>query len=132
MYSVNRLAVTFVCDSFEGRQSPGRGRLLAGGEHACIDSQTGGSDFVSASPPDHGGYELKEYLVGMLRDAGHEVLDFGDEQPQLDDDYPDSVVPLARAIACGEVERGVGHLWKWCWGIGRRQQSGGGSRLPDS
>jgi ribose 5-phosphate isomerase B len=56
---------------------------------------------------DHGGYELKEYLVGMLRDAGHEVLDFGDEEPKLDDDYPDFVVPLARAVACGEVERGV-------------------------
>jgi ribose 5-phosphate isomerase B len=56
---------------------------------------------------DHGGYELKEYLVGMLRDADHEVLDFGDEEPKLDDDYPDFVVPLARAVACGEVERGV-------------------------
>jgi ribose 5-phosphate isomerase B len=56
---------------------------------------------------DHGGYELKEYLVRMLRDAGHEVIDFGDGQPKLDDDYPDFVVPLARAIACGEVERGV-------------------------
>ena len=29
---------------------------------------------------DHGGYELKEYLVEMLRDAGYEVLDFGDGQ----------------------------------------------------
>ncbi len=56
---------------------------------------------------DHGGYELKEYLVRMLRDAGNAVIDFGDEQPKLDDDYPDYVVPLARAVACGEVERGV-------------------------
>ena len=56
---------------------------------------------------DHGGYELKEYLVRMLRDAGHEVIDFGDGQPKLDDDYPDFVVPLARAVSCGDVERGV-------------------------
>jgi len=56
---------------------------------------------------DHGGYELKEYLVRMLRDAGHEVIDFGDERPKLDDDYPDVVVPLAHAVACGEVDRGV-------------------------
>ena len=56
---------------------------------------------------DHGGYELKEYLVRMLRDAGHEVIDFGDGQPKVDDDYPDFVVPLARAVARGEVERGV-------------------------
>ena len=27
---------------------------------------------------DHGGFALKEYLVGMLREAGYEVLDFGD------------------------------------------------------
>jgi ribose 5-phosphate isomerase B len=56
---------------------------------------------------DHGGYELKEYLVRMLRDAGHEVIDFGDGQPKLNDDYPDFVVPLARAVAHGDVDRGV-------------------------
>jgi RpiB/LacA/LacB family sugar-phosphate isomerase len=56
---------------------------------------------------DHGGYELQEYLVGVLREAGHEVIQFGDQQPKLDDDYPDFVVPLARAVARGEVERGV-------------------------
>jgi ribose 5-phosphate isomerase B len=56
---------------------------------------------------DHGGYELKKYLVGMLREAGHEVIDFGDRLPKVDDDYPDFVIPLARAVACGDVERGV-------------------------
>ena len=56
---------------------------------------------------DHGGFELKEYLAGMLREAGYEVVDFGDSQPKPDDDYPDFVVPLARAVARGEVDRGV-------------------------
>jgi len=56
---------------------------------------------------DHGGYELKEYLLRMLGEAGHEVIDFGDRQPTSDDDYPDFVVPLARAVGRGEVERGV-------------------------
>ena len=56
---------------------------------------------------DHGGYELKEHLVRMLYDAGHDVIDFGDRKPELDDDYPDFVVPLARAVADGKVERGV-------------------------
>ena len=56
---------------------------------------------------DHGGYELKEYLAGMLRAAGHEVIDFGDGPPNVDDDYPDFVVPLARVVASGEVDRGV-------------------------
>jgi ribose 5-phosphate isomerase B len=57
---------------------------------------------------DHGGYELKEYLLGRLREAGHEVIDFGDDKPSEDDDYPDFIVPLARAVAGGDVERGVG------------------------
>jgi ribose 5-phosphate isomerase B len=56
---------------------------------------------------DHGGYELKEYLAGKLREAGHEVIDFGDGQPKLNDDYPDFVVPLARAVAAGTVDRGI-------------------------
>jgi ribose 5-phosphate isomerase B len=56
---------------------------------------------------DHGGYELKEYLAGMLRAAGCEVIDFGDGQPKVDDDYPDFVVPLARAVARKEVDRGL-------------------------
>ena len=56
---------------------------------------------------DHGGFELKEQLVGKLRAAGHEVVEFGDRRLDPDDDYPDFVVPLARAVARGEVERGV-------------------------
>ena len=56
---------------------------------------------------DHGGHELKQYLVMMLREAGAEVIDFGDLQLEPKDDYPDFVVPLARAVAAGEVERGV-------------------------
>ena len=56
---------------------------------------------------DHGGYELKEYLAGKLRQAGYETIEFGDRQPKPDDDYPDFVVPLARAVARGEVDRGV-------------------------
>ena len=56
---------------------------------------------------DHGGYELKEHLLRMLREAGYDVIDFGNAQPELDDDYPDFVVPLARAVADGNVERGV-------------------------
>ena len=43
----------------------------------------------------------------MLREAHYEVVDFGDSQSKPDDDYPDFVVPLARAVARGEVDRGV-------------------------
>ncbi|MEO8126973.1 MAG: RpiB/LacA/LacB family sugar-phosphate isomerase [Bryobacteraceae bacterium] len=56
---------------------------------------------------DHGGFESKRYLARMLQEAHYEVVDFGDSQLQEDDDYPDFVVPLARAVARGEVDRGV-------------------------
>ena len=57
---------------------------------------------------DHGGFELKEFLAGKLREAGFEVTDFGDRQLQADDDYPDFIIPLAHALAAGTVDRGVG------------------------
>ncbi len=56
---------------------------------------------------DHGGFELKERLAAALKEAGYEVVDFGSHELAPEDDYPDFVVPLARAVARGEVERGV-------------------------
>ena len=56
---------------------------------------------------DHGGFGLKEDLLARLREAGHEVVDFGAHTLGPSDDYPDFVIPLARAVARGEVERGV-------------------------
>jgi ribose 5-phosphate isomerase B len=56
---------------------------------------------------DHGGFELKEQLKQELKTLGHEVVDFGAYEYAPQDDYPDLVVPLARAVAQGKVERGV-------------------------
>jgi ribose 5-phosphate isomerase B len=56
---------------------------------------------------DHGGYVLKEEVARLLRGKGHEVEDFGAFQLEPTDDYPDFVIPLARAIAGGQIERGV-------------------------
>src|SRR5262245_4541163 len=56
---------------------------------------------------DHGGFDLKEHIVGQLRAAGWEVVDFGAHALTPDDDYPDFVVPLARAVAAGELDRGI-------------------------
>ena len=56
---------------------------------------------------DHGGFGLKEELVAQLRTASHEVFDFGAHAVSPGDDYPDFVVPLARAVVDGEVERGI-------------------------
>jgi ribose 5-phosphate isomerase B len=56
---------------------------------------------------DHGGFELKERLSEELKTLGQEVVDFGAHEYDPKDDYPDFVVPLARAVARGEVERGL-------------------------
>jgi len=56
---------------------------------------------------DHGGFGLKEELVAQLRAAGHEVVDFGAHKLKADDDYPDYVTPLAKAVAAGQVARGI-------------------------
>ena len=56
---------------------------------------------------DHGGFGLKEELLAQLRAAGHEVVDFGAHALDPNDDYPDFVVPLARAVVAGTVDRGV-------------------------
>jgi RpiB/LacA/LacB family sugar-phosphate isomerase len=56
---------------------------------------------------DHTGLVLKEQLGKAFRESGHEVLDFGPSTLIPEDDYPDYVVPLARSVASGEVERGV-------------------------
>lgn len=56
---------------------------------------------------DHGGFGLKEELLTRLASAGHQVVDFGAHALESGDDYPDYVLPLARAVAEGEVERGI-------------------------
>ena len=56
---------------------------------------------------DHGGFNLKEELVKQLREAGHEVVEFGAYQLNEGDDYPDYVIPLAQAVVAQEVDRGV-------------------------
>ena len=56
---------------------------------------------------DHGGFVLKEQIANLLRDAAYEVVDFGAPHPSPGDDYPDYVIPLARAVATGKVDRGI-------------------------
>jgi len=56
---------------------------------------------------DHGGFALKGTLTASLKSAGYEVTDFGDPMLNPGDDYPDFVIPLARAVAKGDVARGI-------------------------
>jgi ribose 5-phosphate isomerase B len=56
---------------------------------------------------DHGGFALKEQITKSLRGSGRDVVDFGAHQLNPGDDYPDFIIPLARALAAREVDRGV-------------------------
>ena len=53
---------------------------------------------------DHGGYLLKNEIISRLKDAGHEIEDFGCYS--LDSvDYPDYAFPAAEAVATGKADR---------------------------
>lgn len=56
---------------------------------------------------DHGGFELKEKLKSFLIKNHFQPVDFGAEVLDETDDYPDFVIPLAKAVAAGEVFRGI-------------------------
>lgn len=55
---------------------------------------------------DHAGFDQKERLRQHLIDDGHEVSDMGTFSDESVD-YPDYALAVARAVAKGEVERGV-------------------------
>ena len=54
---------------------------------------------------DHAGFRAKEALKAHLAGLGHAVEDFGCGSEEACD-YPDFVVPAARAVAEGRCERG--------------------------
>lgn len=56
---------------------------------------------------DHGGYALKTELIRSLRGWGCAVEDFGAFRLDPSDDYPDFVIPMARAVASGAIARGI-------------------------
>ncbi len=56
---------------------------------------------------DHAGFDLKRELVEDLKASGYEMVDLGAHELNPEDDYPDLVIPLAEAVATGEVQRGI-------------------------
>ncbi|MBL8292484.1 MAG: RpiB/LacA/LacB family sugar-phosphate isomerase [Bryobacterales bacterium] len=56
---------------------------------------------------DHGGFEMKSQLAALLTQAGHHVADLGNRVFDPDDDYPDFAIPVALAVAEGQVDRGI-------------------------
>ena len=56
---------------------------------------------------DHGGFELKQIIHEFLVSLQYEVVDFGAHEKNDLDDYPDLIIPLAKAVAEKKVERGI-------------------------
>lgn len=56
---------------------------------------------------DHAGFEQKQMLLKQLVERGYDIDDYGALSYDSADDYPDIIVPLARAIANKEVVRGI-------------------------
>ncbi len=55
---------------------------------------------------DHRGYTVKQRIVAQIMDRGHEVQDFGTDNPKPCD-YPDVAIPASRAVALGHAQRGI-------------------------
>jgi RpiB/LacA/LacB family sugar-phosphate isomerase len=55
---------------------------------------------------DHAGFPLKDVVVGVIRQEGHEPIDLGTHSTEPVD-YPDIAEKLGRAIQEGKAERGV-------------------------
>ena len=55
---------------------------------------------------DHGGFELKQYLIEKLTKEGYKFKDFGTYSEESVD-YPDFIHPVANSINSGEYDFGV-------------------------
>ena len=55
---------------------------------------------------DHGGYEMKQFLIEKLVEAGYEVKDYGTYSTESVD-YPDMIHPLAHDIETGVYPIGI-------------------------
>ena len=55
---------------------------------------------------DHAGFELKQEVAKLVREAGHELLDVGAFGPESVD-YPDFAEAVGKAVLEGRAERGL-------------------------
>jgi ribose 5-phosphate isomerase B len=62
---------------------------------------------------DHRGVKLREKILEVLAELGHEVVDLGTDAPQPRIDYPDKAREIGEAIRSGDAERAV-----FCCGSG--------------
>lgn len=56
---------------------------------------------------DHAGFEVKQKIAVYLKKKGYKVNDFGPREYNPDDDYPDFVIPAARAVVRDKNSLGI-------------------------
>jgi len=56
---------------------------------------------------DHGGFELKNFLIRELKKENFEVTDLGNTVYDAKDDYPDYAFAVAESISAGKANRGI-------------------------
>ena len=55
---------------------------------------------------DHAGYQMKMFIIKKLREDGHQVMDYGTDNPESVD-YPDLIHPLAKDMNQGKYKHGI-------------------------
>lgn len=55
---------------------------------------------------DHGGYELKQFLIDTFKKEGYDFVDYGTDSADSVD-YPDYAIKVGEAVAAGEFDRGI-------------------------
>jgi ribose 5-phosphate isomerase B len=56
---------------------------------------------------DHAGYPLNVRVIEELRQAGHELIDFGTHDGSIPDDYPDYAKSVGEAVQTNAAELGI-------------------------
>lgn len=56
---------------------------------------------------DHAGFELKNEIIGFLKENGYEVEDKGAFEFDAGDDYPDFIAPASEAVSQNEGSLGI-------------------------
>jgi ribose 5-phosphate isomerase B len=86
-----------------------RVRLVGERGASPADEQTAdgsGGDRTVAVGADHGGYQLKNSVIGHLEAGGYGVIDCGTDGPDAVD-YPDIALAVAQLVADGGAWRGI-------------------------
>lgn len=55
---------------------------------------------------DHSALEMKAEIIDLLKEKGHEIIDYGTDSSESCD-YPVYGEKVARAVAAGEVDQGI-------------------------